>query len=68
MVLPLAGANLKQQGSSSTHIDVLVGFVVFHLYYYLLNLLTMKELKPTTVALFISNRFYGICYWFIRMN
>jgi drug/metabolite transporter (DMT)-like permease len=43
-----------------------IGFVVvIHFYYYLLNLLTMKELKPTTVAVFIYLQpvFASICYW-----
>jgi hypothetical protein len=52
-----------------TNIDVLENrfvVVISTFITYLLNLLTMKELKPTTVAvLFISNRFF--CYGILRV-
>jgi drug/metabolite transporter (DMT)-like permease len=68
MVLPLAGANLKHNWALvPTLIYWKIGFVVVISTFitYLLNLLTMKELKPTTVAVFIYLQpvFATVFYW-----
>lgn len=57
MVLPFGYTELQAVEFSAVPIDIAwkIGFVVFFSTFltYLLNLLSMKELKPTTVAVFI---------------
>jgi hypothetical protein len=69
MVLPLAGANLATDWAVvPTLVYWKIGFVVVISTFitYLLNLITMKELKPTTVAFYLSPTAfcYDICHWF----